>query len=133
MPQQQNKKTRKLRGDVIIFSAVLIIFAGLIIASTYNRHYVNPKQDEGTVSFQFNTYSKSDTPLSSEAVTSLININTANADELDSLPGIGAKKAQAIIDYRENTGTFKSITDIKNVTGIGDGIFEQIKDLITVG
>jgi len=45
---------------------------------------------------------------------------------------IGEKRAQAIIDYRENTGPFKNIYEIKNVEGIGDGIFDIIKDQITV-
>ncbi len=62
----------------------------------------------------------------------LININKATISELDSLDGIGESKAQAIIDYREQNGNFKSIDDLKNVSGIGDTLFESIKDKITV-
>lgn len=62
----------------------------------------------------------------------LININTATKDELDSLPGIGAVTAEAIIDYRTNIGVFKKIEDIMNVSGIGESSFEKIKDYITV-
>ena len=62
----------------------------------------------------------------------LVNINTATKDELDSLPGIGAVTAQAIIDYRTNIGVFKKIEDIMNVSGIGESSFEKIKDYITV-
>ena len=61
----------------------------------------------------------------------LININTASKEELMTLPGIGEVSAQAIIDYRELT-PFANIEDIKNVSGIGDGKFDKIKDLITV-
>ncbi len=61
-----------------------------------------------------------------------ININTATIDELDNLPMIGETRAQAIINYRESNGPFKNINEIKNVEGIGDGIFETIKDQITV-
>lgn len=61
-----------------------------------------------------------------------ININTASLQELDSLPGIGPVTAQRIIDYRNKNGPFKSIDEIKNVNRIGDKIFEQIKDKITI-
>lgn len=65
-------------------------------------------------------------------VTSKININTATVDELDALPGIGPALAQRIVDYRTQNGDFKTIEDIKKVRGIGDALFNQIKDLITV-
>ena len=63
--------------------------------------------------------------------TQLININTASESELMSLPGIGEVTAKAIIDYRENT-PFKSIEEIKNVSGIGDSKYDRIKDYICV-
>ncbi|HHW01984.1 MAG TPA: competence protein ComEA [Thermoanaerobacterales bacterium] len=61
-----------------------------------------------------------------------ININTASLQDLDTLPGVGPATAQKIIDYRTQNGPFKSIEDIKNVSGIGDKKFEQIKDKIKV-
>lgn len=61
-----------------------------------------------------------------------MNINTATAEDLMSLKGVALKKANAIIAYRVEKGLFTSIDDIKNVKGIGDKIFENIKDLITV-
>jgi competence protein ComEA len=62
----------------------------------------------------------------------LININTANQAELESLPGIGPVLAQRIIAYREANGSFASIDDILDVFGIGQSTFEMIKDLIAV-
>ncbi len=62
----------------------------------------------------------------------LVNINTATAAELTTVSGIGAGRAQAIIDYREKNGNFGSIDEIKNVDGIKDGLFSKIKDKITV-
>ena len=64
--------------------------------------------------------------------SNLIDINTADEKELDSLPGVGPSKAKDIISYREKNGGFKSIEDIKNVKGIGESSFEKIKDKITV-
>jgi competence protein ComEA len=63
---------------------------------------------------------------------SRVNINTADEAQLDTLPGIGPAYAQRIIQYREINGPFKKIEDIKEVSGIGDKKFEQLKDLIFV-
>jgi len=70
---------------------------------------------------------------SSENESDKININSASAEELDTLPGIGPARAADIIAYREENGGFKNIEEIKNIKGIGDKSFEDLKDLITVG
>jgi len=69
---------------------------------------------------------------SAASPTSKININTASAAELAALPGIGPQLAQRIIDHREQHGPFTDIRQITQVSGIGDKIFERIKDRITV-
>ena len=61
-----------------------------------------------------------------------ININTDNINELMSLPGVGESLAQKIINYKSENGKFKSIEDLKNVSGIGEKKFENIKQYITV-
>lgn len=62
-----------------------------------------------------------------------VNINTASVKELDdALPGIGPTLAQRIVEYRELHGPFRSVEDLKNVSGIGERRFEQIKDLVTI-
>ena len=61
-----------------------------------------------------------------------ININTATQTELETLPGIGPSTSLKIINYREENGKFKSIEEIKEVSGIGDAKYENIKDLICV-
>ena len=63
---------------------------------------------------------------------SKVNINTASIEELDTLPGIGETTANKIINYRNENGKFKSIEEIKEVSGIGDSKYEQIKDLIEI-
>ena len=65
-------------------------------------------------------------------VFAAVNINTATKEELDSMKGMGPVKAQAIIDYRNQNGPFKSIDDIKRVKGIGDKTFDVIKGDITL-
>ncbi|WP_246027554.1 helix-hairpin-helix domain-containing protein [Lysinibacillus antri] len=64
------------------------------------------------------------------ATSSLIDINSADESQLTTLPGIGPSKAQAIISYREESGAFKSIEDLKKVTGIGDKTFERLREFI---
>jgi len=61
-----------------------------------------------------------------------VNINTATEKELSAIPGIGAGKAAAIVQYRQENGNFASIEDIMKVSGIKEGTFEKIKDKITV-
>lgn len=61
-----------------------------------------------------------------------VNINSANAEQLMGIDGIGEATAAKIIAYREENGPFKSIEDIKDVSGIGDKKFESMKDSITV-
>ena len=62
----------------------------------------------------------------------LININTATQEELESLPSIGEVRAQAIITYREEHGGFRTIDELKEVSGIGDKIFADISPHVTV-
>ncbi len=62
-----------------------------------------------------------------------VNINTADAATLQTLNGIGATRAQAIISYRQANGAFQSIEEIKNVEGIKEGVYSKIKDDISIG
>ena len=66
-----------------------------------------------------------------EMIQGKISINTATQEELESLPGIGASKAKAILEYREQK-PFESIEELKQIKGIGDSLFEQIQDKITI-
>jgi competence protein ComEA len=61
-----------------------------------------------------------------------VNLNTATAAQLEALPGIGAKTAQRILDYRQKSGGFKKIEELMNVKGIGEKNFLKLKPHITV-
>jgi competence protein ComEA len=66
-------------------------------------------------------------------VGAVVNINTATTEQLASLPGIGAKTAERILEYRQKNGAFKKIEDLMNVKGIGEKSFLKLKPRITVG
>jgi len=61
-----------------------------------------------------------------------VNLNSASETDLQTLPGIGPSKALAIIEYRDTNGSFKTIEDLKEISGIGEKTFEKLKDHITV-
>jgi competence protein ComEA len=67
-----------------------------------------------------------------EASPAKVNINSATVEELKTLPGIGDAKAQSIVSYRQVNGAFSSIEDLMKVEGIKGGVFDKIKDQITV-
>lgn len=133
---------KSLVVEKVIIFAVFLVFAGIVVSFSFGWSIVdNQNNNENVNSFQFKTSSKSesaivDSSLESKSDTNsdsgLININSAPIDKLMTLPGIGEKKAQAIIDYRENIAPFGTIEDIKEVSGIGDTIFDNLKELITV-
>ena len=63
----------------------------------------------------------------------VIDINQASADELETLPGVGPSRAEAIVAYREENGPFATPGDLRGVTGIGEAIFQNLADRVTVG
>lgn len=62
----------------------------------------------------------------------LVNINTADAQQLDTLPGVGPAMAQRIIEYREQNGGFQQVEDLKKIKGIGEAKFSKLKDKICI-
>ncbi|HLB61359.1 MAG TPA: ComEA family DNA-binding protein [Actinomycetota bacterium] len=62
----------------------------------------------------------------------LVNLNTATAEQLETLPGIGEVLAQAIVDYRSENGPFATVEQLEDVSGIGPSILENVRDLVTV-
>jgi competence protein ComEA len=67
------------------------------------------------------------------AAPAVVNLNSATATQIATLPGVGEKAAQRIVEYREKNGGFKKIEELMNVKGIGEKSFLKLKPLITVG
>jgi competence protein ComEA len=69
----------------------------------------------------------------SSVALAVLNLNTATKDELVALPGIGPAKAQAIVDYRNQHGPFRTVDELRKVKGIGEKLFLQIRSDVSVG
>lgn len=93
-----------------------------------NDACITKETTESSSSSKSSSSSSSNTSNTNEK----ININTASLEQLQTLSGVGASKAQSIIDYRNEFGNFSRIEDILNVSGIGESVYEKIKDNITV-
>lgn len=108
------------------------------------KHYIIPKEGEvipnnsDSAQVTSNTVDNNQANNSSNNTTQSdsqggkININTADLKQLDDIPGVGEATANKILSYRDENGEFKSIEEIKNVNGIGEKKFENMKDLICV-
>ena len=66
------------------------------------------------------------------AAAAVLNLNTATAEQLGALPGVGAKTAARIVEFRQKNGPFKKVEDLMNVKGIGEKSFLKLKPLVTV-
>lgn len=94
-------------------------------------HYIIPKIGDNSESHNKETFENNiENDLNNK--NNLININTASIQELDALPGVGEATANKIVNYREEKGKFNSIEEIKNVNGIGDKKYEELKTLISI-
>ncbi len=113
--------TRRERTVIIILVLALFAALGVIIYKKYNSGV-----DITVKSFSM----KGMDDIIDKSMK--ININEAEIQNLTRLKGVGEKMAGRIIEYRTAKGRFSSITDIKNVKGIGQKLFEEIKDDITV-
>ena len=86
-----------------------------------------PKKGE-----RFTQQTKEQSPSTTDQASEKINLNTADKTQLQTLSGIGEKKAEEIIKYREENGSFKTINDLTKVTGIGEKTVEKLKNSITI-
>ena len=109
-------KNEKILLYILIPGLIVILFFSILAECYLQYHdFADPALGEG---------------YESARLTGTININTASAEELDELPGVGPVIAQRIIEYREQNGPYESLYDLYAVKGIGPSIIKNIIDLI---
>jgi len=134
-------KYRYLIGGILIF--IILVGSGFLIWNRFHQNKINSENsqiaelqkqnDELRTQLSGQSQPQVAGASTTENQSDKVNINTADATELDKLPGIGPVKAADIIAYRDSNGGFQSIEELKEVKGIGDKTFENLKDLVTVG
>lgn len=129
-------KDQKIKEKIGVGALVLIlVITGFLLIKNDSKpiEYKEGTQNQSSIVTATTGNTAVENVKNTEAkVTGKININTASIEDLDTLPGIGEKTAQKIIDYRTTKGRFLKPEDIKNVSGIGDAKYEAIKDLIEI-
>lgn len=138
--------------DSILFSILFLFFSMCVLsnahAEKFDQRYVKWKEQQQAHDEQLkrqdpnhylgkptvtNTQASKQTASSSAALSGAkVNINTANVQQLQQLNGVGKKKAQAILDYRQQNGKFKNIDDLQNVKGIGPKMVEKNRAMIVL-
>lgn len=121
--------------DNVLLGIAFILLAGVILYNVFTAEPSLGPSEASSTSALSTTSSVTETVTTMPEVTltnAKVNINTASAEELMSLSGIGPTKAQAIVDYRTNFGNFTSIDQLTSVSGIGEKTLAKIRDDITV-
>ncbi|MDD9315931.1 ComEA family DNA-binding protein [Acinetobacter lactucae] len=133
---QFNMNLWKNKHNIFIILFWSLISSTLVQAQSFDQNFKEwkAKQQRYDQNLSMQHASHSNSPKSSVMTDSSeqIHLNQANIDELQKLKGIGEKKAQAIVEYRQKNGGFKNIDEFKNVKGIGPAIFEKNKTRLTL-
>ena len=121
----------------IIHPLILVtcVFAALLTGFFFGRNYDrDPVQIQSVTAPSEPLPSETSPPVSTvPTVPGKLNINTATAEQLQTLPGIGETYAMRIVEYRQTNGPFQTIGELANIDGIGEKRLEQIWDLVTTG
>ena len=127
------EKKIEIREQVgVILLASVLVMSGLLLIKQKDAPATFTESASASASNTAEKPATSAQTVSNGTKTALININKASLEELDTLPGVGPATAQKILDYRTQNGDFKSVEGIKDVSGIGEVKYAQLKDKISI-
>lgn len=120
------------RHTGIMIGIALIIFASILLYMGFSDSRAYVSSDSSTVAHsEYNDFDKTPSKQPNYGVTPL-NLNVATLEDLTSIDGIGEKTALQILSYREEIGGFTSVSQLKEIKGIGDATFAKIEPFLTV-
>ena len=126
----------KSKSYIFIVLFWSLISSTLIQAQSFDQNFKEWKAKQQMYDQKLSTQHSSHSNVSKSSTmtdsSGQVHLNQANIDELQKLKGIGGKKAQAIVEYRQKNGGFKNIDEFKNVKGIGPAIFEKNKTRLSL-
>ena len=126
----------KSKSYIFIVLFWSLISSTLIQAQSFDQNFKEWKAKQQMYDQKLSTQHSSHSNVSKSSTmtdsSGQVHLNQANIDELQKLKGIGEKKAQAIVEYRQKNGGFKNIDEFKNVKGIGPAIFEKNKTRLSL-
>ncbi len=130
-----------LIGIGLFMLGIVVLYIGLsqpkiVVNNNDNTSYAsqnaqNTNVDENITYFQNNS-ENNNAFVSEKQFAYPVNLNTATVEDLMSIEGIGENRAWQIVSYRNEIGKYTSVAQIKNISGIGDGVYEQISPYLTV-
>ena len=119
---------------LVLTFCFLMLVLGYCLGRTSGTTVIYQREDYGTEVQQTDPAEAVEMPAEDTSSSDeKIDINTADAALLETLPGIGPVLAQRIVDYRQTYGLFRTVDEIKDVSGIGDATFAEIESFIIVG
>ncbi|USP39970.1 ComEA family DNA-binding protein [Acinetobacter sp. XS-4] len=133
---QLNMSLWKSKSYIFIILFWSLISSTFVQAQSFDQNFKEWKAKQQMydqkLSMQHSSHSNVSKSSNMTDASGQVHLNQANIEELQKLKGIGEKKAQAIVEYRQKNGGFKNIDEFKNVKGIGPAIFEKNKTRLSL-
>ncbi len=127
-----DKNNGSKRQVYILLAVAMFIFAGVFGYIAFTQPRLGTEQSSSVNQVEYSPRFADQSVDKESQKSGKINLNTCTVDDLVSVDGIGETRAKAIISYREKIGGYKSVEEIKNISGIGDATYESLAPYLTV-